>query len=276
MVDYAAMQSMIQEAIKPRSLPLAVRFLGEDENFPEKTRRPRAFLKKRVTVCQGITMARLYGWSVGLKKEDIICVPALLGWGMSGAANRDEEMKQLMQSVGFASCPTVAEAQLAEMHCVPEGAVHGILLTPLAKALHEPHTVAIYCNPAQAMRVVQALTYCGDADVEGAAPCASVTGSFGGKVECLHTLYAPYALDAPRLAIPGMGDRIFSMTQDDELVVAFPGRWLPRVAQGLKEAGKAIGARYPVTFYQDFEPEFPVPYKDTAARLGLFDDEWAS
>lgn len=273
MVDYAAMQSMIQEAIKPRSLPLAVRFLAEGENFPEKTRRPRAFLKKRVTICQGITMARLYDWSVGLKKEDIICVPALLGWGMSGAANRDEEMKQLMQSVGFASSPAVAEAQLAEMHCVPEGAVHGILLTPLAKALHEPHTVAIYCNPAQAMRLVQALTYCGDGGVEGAVPCASVTGSFGGKVECLHTLYAPHALNAPRLAIPGMGDRIFSMTQDDELVVAFPGRWLPRVAVGLKEAGKAIGARYPVTFYQNFEPEFPAPYKDTAARLGLLNEE---
>ncbi|MEJ5349091.1 MAG: DUF169 domain-containing protein [Desulfosoma sp.] len=273
MLDYAALQAMIQEALKPRSLPLAVFFLAEGDDFPEKTRRPRIFLKKRVTICQGITMARLYGWTVGLKKEDIICVPALLGWGMSGASNRDEEMKQLMQAVGFASNSEVAEVQRQAMTCVPEGAVHGILLTPLAKAPEEPHTVAVYCNPAQAMRLVQALTYCGHGGSEGQAPCASVTGSFGGKVECLQTLYAPYALKAPRLAIPGMGDRIFSMTQDDELVVAFPGGLLPSVATGLKEAGKVIGARYPVTFYQNFEPEFPAPYKETAARLRLFDPE---
>lgn len=272
MVDYAAMQTMIQEALKPRSLPLAVRFLAGDEDFPEKTRRPKAFLKKRVTICQGITMARLYGWTVGLKKEDIICVPALLGWGMSGASNREEEMKQLLQSVGFASGPEAAEAQLKGMICVPEGTVHGILLSPLAKAHTEPHTVAVYCNPAQAMRLVQALTYCGNGGEGRHGTCPSVTGSFAGKVECLQTLYAPHALNAPRLSIPGLGDRIFSMTQDDELVVAFPGRFLPQVATGLKEAGKAIGARYPVTFYQNFEPEFPAPYKDTAARLGLFDE----
>ena len=272
MVDNASMQTMIQDAVRPRSLPLAVRFLEAGEDFPEKTRRPHVHLKKRITICQGITMARLYGWSVGLRKEDIVCVPALLGWGMSGAPDRASEMKQLMQSVGFASSPAVAEAQLAAMTCAPEGRVAGILLTPLGRAQDVPHTVAVYCNPAQAMRLVQALTYGGDTVQEGTASGVSVTGTFGGKVECLQSLYAPYALDAPRLAIPGMGDRIFSMTQDDELAVAFPGRFLSSLAKGLKEAGKAIGARYPVTFYQNFEPEFPAPYKETAARLRLFEE----
>ena len=111
--------------------------MSPEEPFPEKTRRPKAFLKKRVTICQGVTMARLYGWTVGLAKEDIVC----------------------------------------------------------------------------------------------------------------------------------------AMTQDDELVVAFPARFLPALAQGLEEAGRKIGARYPVTFYQNFEPEFPAPYKGTAQRLGLFDED---
>lgn len=268
MTDYGAFHSMIQEAVRPRSLPLAVRFLGPDEHFPEKTRRPKAMLKKRITICQGITMARLYGWNVGLRKEDIVCVPALLGWGMSPVENRQGELEKLMQAVGFAEDPASAAAQAGAMTCPPQGAVRGILLSPLGKAQADPHTVAVYCNPAQAMRLVQALTYSAD----GNALFSTVTGSFGGKVECLQSLYAPYALDAPRIAIPGMGDRIFSMTQDDELVVAFPGRFLPVLAKGLKEAGKAIGARYPVTFYQNFEPEFPAPYKEAAERLGLFEE----
>jgi uncharacterized protein (DUF169 family) len=273
MVDYGAFQNLIQDAVKPRSLPLAVRFLRPEEPFPEKTRRPKAFLKKRVTICQGVTMARLYGWTVGLAKEDIVCVPALMGWGMADVEDRQGELSRLLQTVGFAAEGSVAAAQASAMICPDQGAVGGILLSPLAKTPTEPHTVVVYCNPAQAMRLVQALTYGAHAGSEAGTACAAITGTFGGKVECLQALYAPYALDAPRIAIPGMGDRIFSMTQDDELVVAFPTRFLPALAHGLQEAGRKIGARYPVTFYQNFEPEFPAPYKETAQRLGLFDEE---
>jgi len=45
---------------------------------------------------------------------------------------------------------------------------------------------------------------------------------------------------------------------------------LPNPVEGMKEAGKKIGARYPVTPYQNFEPEFPKPYKVLAEELGLF------
>jgi hypothetical protein len=41
------------------------------------------------------------------------------------------------------------------------------------------------------------------------------------------------------------------------------------LAQDLREAGKKIGARYPVTFYQNFQPEFPKPYKVLGEKLGI-------
>jgi hypothetical protein len=66
-----------------------------------------------------------------------------------------------------------------------------------------------------------------------------------------------------------MGDRIFSMTQDDEMVMAFPERFLEGLLAGLKEAGRKIGARYPITFYQNFQPEFPKPYQELANKLGM-------
>jgi hypothetical protein len=66
-----------------------------------------------------------------------------------------------------------------------------------------------------------------------------------------------------------MGDRIFSMTQDDELVFGLPGKGLEALVQGLREAGSKIGARYPVTFYQNFQPEFPKPHKALGAKLGI-------
>ena len=62
------------------------------------------------------------------------------------------------------------------------------------------------------------------------------------------------------------------MTQDEELVVAIPAKILPQLLEGLTEAANKIGARYPVTFYQNFEPEFPPAYQELADRLGLFGD----
>ncbi len=30
-------------------------------------------------------MVRIYGWTIGLTKEDLICVPAMIAFGFSGA-----------------------------------------------------------------------------------------------------------------------------------------------------------------------------------------------
>jgi uncharacterized protein (DUF169 family) len=263
MANYQEAQQIITEAIRPRTLPLAVKFLKAGEKFPDKTRRPRAVLNKRVTVCQGVTMARVYGWTVGLTREDIVCVPATIAWGMSGADSLKEELGGLFESVGFAGNRDIAASQAMAMICPEEGEVAGILLSPLAKAQLEPDTVVVYCNPAQAMRITQGICYL----LEG-----EVGGVFGGKVECVDILYAAHKLQEPRVAIPGLGDRIFSMTQDDELAVALPAEMLPQLLRGLAEAAIKIGARYPVTFYQNFEPQFPPAYQKLAEKLGLLRD----
>jgi uncharacterized protein (DUF169 family) len=96
-----------------------------------------------------------------------------------------------------------------------------------------------------------------------------IAGNFGGKVECSEYLIAPHKTQSPRVAIPGMGDRIFSMTQDDEMVFSIPGMLLENLVRGLKNAGKKVGARYPVTFYQNFQPEFPKPYQVLGDALGI-------
>jgi len=255
----------IQEAIigatRTRSFPLAVKFMGKDEKFPENVRRPGKALGKRVTICQAITMARIYGWSVGLDKSDIICVPAILAWGMSGAQDARKEMVSLLIQVGFAQNEQIAKAQAETMILPEEGSVSGILIAPLAKTFWNPDVIVIYGNPAQVMRLVQALRF---------SRLDSITGDFQGKIACVETLYAAHATQSPRISIPGMGDRIFSMTQDDELALTFPANLLPDLMTGLSEAGKPIGARYPVTFYQNFEPIFPKPYQEMAKKLGLF------
>jgi uncharacterized protein (DUF169 family) len=259
-VNYQESADFIQNNLRLKTFPVAVKFLKDKSNFPEKTRQPSMVLGKRVTICQGVTMARTYGWTVGLTKEDLICVPAMIAFGLSGAADPAETLGKLFCELDFSQTEERGRKEVAEMVRLENGACEAIVLAPLQKGLFDPDTVAIFGNPAQVMRMIQGLVF-----EEG----YRVSGNFGGKVECSEYLIAPYHTKAPRVAIPGMGDRIFSMTQDDEMVFSIPGMLVENLVRGLKNAGKKIGARYPVTFYQNFQPEFPKPYKVMGEALGI-------
>jgi uncharacterized protein (DUF169 family) len=260
-MDYAGIANFIREEARLKTFPIAVRFSESDATFPEKTRRPAKHLGKRVTICQAVSMARLYGWTVGLTKDDLICVPAMIAFGFSSAEDIGETLGQLFCSVGFHRDQAKAKAEVANMSTFGSGQYPAILLAPLAKGLFDPDTAVFYGNPAQIMRLAQAVVH---------AQGRRIAGNFGGKVECSEYLIAPFQTGAPRIAIPGLGDRIFSMTQDDEAVLSIPGKSLLSVFQSLKEAGRKVGARYPVPHFLNYQPEFPEIYNELGGKLKLF------
>jgi uncharacterized protein (DUF169 family) len=139
-------------------------------------------------------------------------------------------------------------------------AYEAILISPLHKTPMPPDTVLLYGNPAQISRMLQAVTY----DME-----EKVKGLFGGKVECPEYLIRPFKTGEPRIIVPGPGDRIFSMTADDEMIFALPFSFLDRFTLGLKLSGSKAGASYPITYYQNFQPEFPPHYQELAKKLGV-------
>ena len=258
--NFKEMNESISNGLRLKTFPVAVKFLKDESDFPEKTRQPSVALQKRVTICQAVTMARVYGWTVGLTREDLICVPAMIAFGFSGSEDPQGFLASLFCEVNFHDDEGRAREEVASMNLLDNDKWKAIVLAPLAKGLFEPDSVAMYGNPAQVMRMIQAWAY---------RKGERLSGTFGGKVECSEYLIAPFTTQVARVAIPGMGDRIFSMTQDDEMVFALPGKELQELAQGLREAGNKIGARYPVTFYQNFQPEFPKPYKVLGEELGI-------
>jgi uncharacterized protein (DUF169 family) len=259
--DYKEMSNFIREDLRLKTQPIAVKFTNTNEIFPEKTKQPSVVLEKRVTICQAVTMARVYGWTVGLTRDDLICVPAMLAFGFTNAVDSKDTLGNLFCEVEFSKEKEKAANEVKSMNRLENSRDRAIILSPLMKTRFEPDCVAIYGNPAQVMRMVQAVVF-----EEG----ERIQGNFGGKVECTEYLIAPYLTSKPRIAMPGMGDRIFSMTQDDELVLSLPKKSLMSLYSGLSKAGKKIGARYPVTFYQNFQPEFPGPYQKLAKELDLF------
>lgn len=258
--NFSEAADLIRNNLRLKTFPVAVKFLNDKKDFPEKTRRPSVALGKRVAICQAITMARVYGWTVGLAKEDIVCVPAAIAFGFSASADSSASLGRLFCEGSYSQSEEVGRKEAASIRRLEKGEYEAILIAPLQRASFEPDTVAFYGNPAQLMRLVHAWTY-----REG----RRVKGSFGGKVECTEYLLAPFKDQAPRIAIPGTGDRVFSMTQDDEMVFALPGKFLTALVQDLGEAGKKVGAQYPVPVYLNFQPEFPKNFRDLGKELGI-------
>jgi uncharacterized protein (DUF169 family) len=259
-MDYKAAATQLKEAMRLKTEPLGVAFLKEVADLPEKTRRPSQALGKKVTICQGVTMARIYGWAVGLAAEDLICVPGMLAFGFIPAVDPALELGQLFCEVGFHKDLGPALKEVEAMPRFGPQEVGAVYLCPLGRLTLDPDVVVVYGNPAQLMRLIQALAF---------SLGKRVNGEFGGRVECSQYLIGPYRLGEPRVVIPGLGDRIFSMTQDDEMVVSLPGKMLDSALLGLTEAGKKVGARYPVTVYQNFTPVFPPLYQERAKKWGI-------
>jgi hypothetical protein len=82
---------------------------------------------------------------------------------------------------------------------------------------------------------------------------------------------APGGYVSQRDVLEKFEDRVgYSPTDKAEFREGDPRpRHMEALIQGLREAGSKIGARYPVTFYQNFQPEFPKPHKAVGAALGI-------
>ncbi len=260
-MDYQEAGQALYDELRMRTMPVGAKFLKDPTEAPEKTRWPAEALGKRITICQGMTMARLHRWTVGLRKQDLICVPAMITFGFTNASDPMATVGKLFNQVTFAETEETALKETATMEHFERGEYPAILLAPLQKGLFEPDTICLYGNPAQVMRLAQAWAY---------KTGERIDGHFGGKVECSEYLISPYKTGKPRLTIPGNGDRIFSATQDDEMVFSLPAASLPTLMEGMRDAGKKLGARYPVNSYQNFQPDFPKIYKETGEKLEAF------
>jgi uncharacterized protein (DUF169 family) len=256
----AEQSNFIYDNLRLKTYPVGVSFLKKKSDLPEKARRPGQLLGKRITICQAMTMARNYGWQVGLSGEDVVCVLASLAFGLAASEAPRKEMADSFFESAYKSTYEKTRSEVDEMCFLDPGEYEALFMSPLHKMPLSPDTVAIYGNPGQMSRIIQAATF----DTE-----RKIQGLFGGKVECPEYLIRPMKSGEPRVVIPGPGDRIFSMTADDEMIFALPGSFVSDLVTGLQESAKKIGARYPITVYQNFEPRFPPHYEKLGNKLGM-------
>ncbi len=249
MVDLKEFNQSLDKFIRPLTFPLAIKMLKSEDEIPEKTRRPFQQMKKKIAICQGVGMARKYGWAVAMGKEDMQCS---LGAAPFGFFEDIEFYNEGNLAAGmFTVSKEIGKKEEDLVDRFDFGTYSHILVAPLHRTAFEPDLFMIYGNPAQIMRLIQGALY----NTGGAVQSSSM-----GRLGCA-TIITVIKNDEPRYLVPGNGDRIFGMTQDNEMAFMIPPSKVDSLLDGLVQTHKA-GIRYPITSFFDFEPTFPPSYQE--------------
>lgn len=250
----------IQKFIRPATFPVAIKFLEDESLFSSKTRRPLRDIGNRLNLCQGIAIARRYGWTIGFTKEDHACANSLIILGL-------EDAPHFIQNGSIVYPPYTDSLEhgaiTQKMTPRSDKALDAILISPLHRADFEPDLVLFYCNPGQAVRLVQASLY---------FTGGTIDSKFMGRCACGSELVTPLQTGECQVVVPGGGEKVFAMLGDDEMVFAAPGSKLQQIIDGLSATHKEGAARIPAPYFGlKAEPVFPPVYAELERHFGLKD-----
>jgi uncharacterized protein (DUF169 family) len=209
----------------------------------------------QVTICQAVGISRRYGWAMEVTPDDLSCPLVFVPFGFSKPVP--------FQAEGHA-CEGIytetAKAGSLSEQVVPRleyGKYSGILMAPLDRADFKPQVVCVYGNSAQVMRLVQASLF---------ARGGALNSLSTGRIDCSEIIIRTLLTQQPQYILPCSGDRIFGLTDDDEMIFAMPIEWADEVVHGL-EATHAAGIRYPVPKFMRFQPQYPPQYEKLREAL---------
>jgi len=226
----------LNELLRLRTTPIGMKMFqtkAEMEAVP-RIRRP----KDIHTTDQIVGQAARNGWTVGVTMDDL--VGAQCGT-VIGLHPRDENWLSGDRMAGvWYSNQEEAAAHQAAMEVLDYGQYEAMAVSPLASnRLRPPDICLIYATPAQMILFINGLQWTGFEKLNwGCVGESSCSDSWGRALKTRE----------PSLSIPCFAERRYGGVQDDELLMAIPPDYLPKVIAGLKALSKN-GLRYPIPPY---------------------------
>ena len=234
--DYKDIVNSLNHFLRIRTMPIGMRLFETIEEMEEieRIRRPNAVH----TTDQIVGMAARNGWTVGITADDLVGAQCKTVIGLSP---RDEEWLSgdRMSGVWYADHENASAHQHA-MDVVPFGKYQAMAVSPLASGrLAPPDICLIYATPAQMILFINELQWSGYKKLEWG--CV-------GESSCADSWGRALSTGEPSLSIPCFAERRYGGVMEDELLMAIPPIYLPKVIEGLKQLS-ANGLRYPIAQY---------------------------
>lgn len=235
-IDFAEIVSDLNRLLRLRATPIGMKMfktVDEMEAVP-RIRRP----KDIHTTDQIVGQACRNGWTVGITMDDL--VGAQCGT-VIGLHPRNEEWLSgnRMHGVWYGTAEDAAAHQ-ASMDVLEYGQFEAMAVSPLISGkLNPPDICLIYATPAQMILFINGLQYIGFDKLNwGCVGESSCSDSWGRALKT----------GEPSLSIPCFAERRYGGVMEDELLMALPPHYLPKVIAGLEILSKN-GLRYPIAPY---------------------------
>jgi len=245
--------------LRPSTFPLAVLLPDDESQIPAKARRPLRDLGKKLAPCQSAALARKYGWTVAIAAQESGCAIASHTHGWDPVQDLDGAIDFFIR-MNYFKDEQAARTGLASLPVLEPERCRAVVHAPLARTVFKPDVILIYVNPAQLMRLLHGITQ------EKGHP---VTSTFTGRAaSCTEGVIKAYLDKAPKVVVPGNGDRVWATAQDDEMALALPASMLESLVRGLARTHER-GIRYPVPACLDYEPRvrMNIPLTDIFKHL---------
>jgi uncharacterized protein (DUF169 family) len=245
---------ILMKMVKLHSYPIGVRILKKDDPVPKDA----AFSSKcgiKVDLCQWMTLARRWGWIVGVTGEEIMCTPCLAGFGFKKLQQK-KDLAQAFFDMGYFESLELAVSHVEHIELLKPDTVKCIVMFPLDKAPIDPDIVIIYGTPAQMSLLATAF-------IHNKGRLIRTETSVG--LTCLSAVL-PFWKKEPTFVFPARGERVLSQTHDTEMLFSLPSSDLEFLSDGLIKIHKK-GTRYPFPSYLLYQPPLIPPLQKLGEKL---------
>ncbi len=250
--DGAAIVDDLNRLLRLRTTPIGMKLFNTRAEMEAilKIRRPGSVH----TTDQIVGQASRNGWTVGITAEDLVGAQCST---VIGLHPRSENWLSGDRMTGvWYKTPDDAKAHQHAMDCVPFGQYEAMAVSPLASGrLNPPDICLIYATPAQMILFINGLQWTGYKKLDWG--CV-------GESACADSWGRALATGEPSLSIPCFAERRYGGVQDDELLMAIPPKFLPKILVGLESLSRN-GLRYPIPPYgvnNDVRAGMGVSYSD--------------
>ena len=202
--EYNNLGNELENRLKLRTFPVAVKMLENETDIPEHAFRPKRDKGIHLAQCQAFAMSRRDGETVAMLKEDNWCFAPLIAYGLVDKPDDPEIQKFL----GF---PRFERDRYI-----------GILTAPLAKATFEPDLVLVYSDPAQLRTMLMPLHFFGE---------EPVVNSHFFPPSCAYTIVPVINKNQLFVAPPDIGEDMRAIGSKEEMIISIPRNKLEEIVK---------------------------------------------
>jgi len=235
-VDLKDSVQSLNSLLKLRATPIGMKLFESVEEMEgiAKIRRPKGIY----TTDQIVGQACRNGWTVGITSEDLVGPQCSTVIGLH-PANEEWLSGKHMAGVWFENEESSSLHQNS-MDIVPHGKYHAMAVSPLTSGrLNPPDICLIYATPAQMILLINGLQWSGYKKLDWG--CV-------GESACADSWGRALSTGEPSLSIPCFAERRYGGVMEDELLMALPPEYLPKIIDGLEHLSRN-GLRYPIAPY---------------------------